>query len=266
MHTALHAAAHGVVELQPRLARFVEPGHQHVVQSAHVVGPAHKLRTHQVAAALEGPAHAVVVLLRGGGEVADEEHLVVLLSGPDAQLQAADCREALGLEVLQRRLVAQLDGLARLAVAHDEVPARRVPLVEGRGELGLLLLPLRARLLGLHDRRHGDLRVLAVAVAAARVAVAARGAGAGARQARARDGAPEVALAVHREAPAPVDERVEVAVDRAVVGGPGEPQQGRGGGEHLEEGDAARCAIVTLRLPIELHQRCLDLHHRAWKA
>eukprot|EP00411_Alexandrium_monilatum_P098350 CAMPEP_0175797586 /NCGR_PEP_ID=MMETSP0097-20121207/85545_1 /TAXON_ID=311494 /ORGANISM="Alexandrium monilatum, Strain CCMP3105" /LENGTH=121 /DNA_ID=CAMNT_0017108783 /DNA_START=221 /DNA_END=583 /DNA_ORIENTATION=+ len=52
------------------------------------------------------------------------------------------------------------------------------------------------------------------------------GARARAGQPCASNGAPHVALAVDSEGPAPVDERIQISVDGAIVGGPGQPQKG----------------------------------------
>mmetsp|Transcript_78466 Transcript_78466/g.244408 ORF Transcript_78466/g.244408 Transcript_78466/m.244408 type:complete len:401 (-) Transcript_78466:14-1216(-) len=253
-HASLHPAVHGVVELQARLPGLVQPGHQHVVEAAQVVGPGQELRAEHVAAALVRPADPVVVLLRGGGEVGDEEHLVVRLLGPHAELQAADGQEAFGLSARQAGLVAELDGAAHLLVDHDEVRPGGAPLV--------VLLRVVQRRLPQAQALHGRDRHVLARVPGAGVAVAPGSPRAAAGEARAGDGTPHVGLPVHGEGPAPVDERVEVPVHGAVVGGPGEAQERRGGGEDLEEADAARRAVLRLlRALLEVQQGRLDLHH-----
>mmetsp|Transcript_46738 Transcript_46738/g.139536 ORF Transcript_46738/g.139536 Transcript_46738/m.139536 type:complete len:202 (+) Transcript_46738:758-1363(+) len=77
--SALHATAHGVAELEPRLARLVQPRHEHVVEAAQVMGPIQELRTEHVTPPLVGPTDPVMILLCGGREIANEEHLVVCL-------------------------------------------------------------------------------------------------------------------------------------------------------------------------------------------
>mmetsp|Transcript_44426 Transcript_44426/g.102676 ORF Transcript_44426/g.102676 Transcript_44426/m.102676 type:complete len:290 (+) Transcript_44426:545-1414(+) len=99
VHTPFQAAIDCVAQFQPCFAWFVQPRHEQVVQTAQMMGPVQELWAHQVLPPLERPAHSVMMTACGCGQVADEEHLVVLLLRLHGQLHALDRCEAVRFNV-----------------------------------------------------------------------------------------------------------------------------------------------------------------------